>query len=274
MGHNDRAAEATGRAMTPEPVSALIWMLQGFLYPFRGLVFVARHRRLLWYLVIPVSLNALLFTAFLWLAVPRAWRTAAEYLPGQDTWYGVAIYYLAAVLLILVLAVLIIYAFTLVGNIILGPFNDMLSNTIERMYTGSGHEDAFTLKTALADILRSIRVEIGKLLMYLTGLVLLLSLNLLPLAGNILSGVLIVLYTMFFLGWEYIDYSMERWKFTFRRKRKTAAANAPALIGFGAGASLMLFIPLVNLLAIPLCAAGATLLFCDLRKHQRLADTA
>jgi len=63
---------------------------------------------------------------------------------------------------------------------------------------------------------------------------------------------------------------MERWKYPFRRKLKTAATNISAYIGFGAGASLMLLIPLANLMAIPVCAVGATLLYCDLRSHSRV----
>ncbi|HQO79256.1 MAG TPA: EI24 domain-containing protein, partial [Thermodesulfobacteriota bacterium] len=152
-------------------------------------------------------------------------------------------------------------------------FNDLISEKVERIYAGTGYEEAFSLKTVLADILRSIRVEIGKLLVYLAGLMLLLSLNLVPLVGSVFSGSLIMVYTLYFLGWEYIDYSMERWKYSLRLKLKTATANGSAFLGFGAGASLLLFIPLANLMAIPVCAIGATLLFCDLRKNHRLPDS-
>jgi uncharacterized protein involved in cysteine biosynthesis len=63
---------------------------------------------------------------------------------------------------------------------------------------------------------------------------------------------------------------MERWKFTFGVKVKTSFRHASVFIGFGAGASLMLFVPIINLAAIPLCVIGATLLFCDLKKGGRL----
>ena len=42
---------------------------------------------------------------------------------------------------------------------------------------------------------------------------------------------------------------------------------------FGAGAALMLLVPLVNFLAIPVCVTGATLLFCDLRGLGRVPET-
>ena len=259
--------------MKTDLVSTLRWMIQGFFYPFRGIAFIAHHRRLLWILALPFSLNAILFSVFFWFAVPRAWTGASGFLPGKDTWYGAIVYYVLIAVLAVLLAVVLIYAFTLLGNILLGPFNDLISEKVERIYAGTGYEEAFSLKTVLADILRSIRVEIGKLLVYLAGLMLLLSLNLVPLVGSVFSGSLIMVYTLYFLGWEYIDYSMERWKYSLRLKLKTATANGSAFLGFGAGASLLLFIPLANLMAIPVCAIGATLLFCDLRKNHRLPDS-
>ena len=73
------------------------------------------------------------------------------------------------------------------------------------------------------------------------------------------------LLTLFFLGWEYLDFSMERWHLGFGAKRKLAFRNLGALLSFGAGAILLLLIPLLNLLAIPVCVIGGTLLICDLR---------
>jgi CysZ protein len=78
------------------------------------------------------------------------------------------------------------------------------------------------------------------------------------------------LYTLFFLGWEYLDYSMERWKLPFAGKRKVAFRNVGTLLGLGAGSAFLLLVPLVNLLAIPVCVTGATLLFCDIRNAGRV----
>jgi len=191
-------------------------------------------------------------------------------LPTADAWYWTILFYVVIVLAVVLLLLIVVYTFTVVGNILLGPFNDMLSEKVEVLYTGSSLDEPFKLKVLLADILRSIKVGIGKLLLYVGGLLALLALNLLPVIGSGLYGVLVGIYTLFFLGWEYVDYSMERWKFRFRVKVKYSFRNAAAFIGFGAGASLMLFVPIINLAAIPFCVIGATLLFCDLKKGGRL----
>ncbi|MHB8766960.1 MAG: EI24 domain-containing protein, partial [Deferrisomatales bacterium] len=111
----------------------------------------------------------------------------------------------------------------------------------------------------------------GRLALYASGFALLLLLHLVPPPlGQLAYGAGLGLFTLFFLGWEYLDYSMERWQFGFGQKRRAALRNAAVFVGFGAGAGLLLLIPLLNLLAIPVCVTGATLLFADLRRGGRL----
>jgi len=245
--------------------------IRGFVYPFRGLKFLFRHRSLLWYVAIPFGLNTILFAVFAWLLVSHLGGWVQKLLPNGDTWYWTILFYLVIGLSVLLLLLIVIYTFTMVGNIVLGPFNDMLSEKVELLYLSSSLDEPLKLKLLLADILRSIKVGIGKLLIYVGGLLALLLLNLLPLIGSALYGALVIVYTLFFLGWEYFDYSMERWKFTFGVKVKTSFRHASVFIGFGAGASLMLFVPIINLAAIPLCVIGATLLFCDLKRGGTLS---
>jgi len=244
--------------------------IRGFVYPFRGLRFLFRHRSLFWYVAIPFGLNTILFAVLAWLVVSHLGEWIRKILPGGEAWYWTILFYVVIVLAVIASLLIMIFTFTLVGNILLGPFNDMLSERVELLYTGSTLDEPFKVKVLLTDILRSFRVGIGKLILYAAGLLALLPLNLLPVIGSGLYGVLAGIYTLFFLGWEYVDYSMERWKFTFRLKVKNSFRNGSAFIGFGAGASLMLFVPVINLAAIPLCVIGATLLFCDLKKQENL----
>lgn len=256
--------------MSALPFSLVIWVARGFAYPFRGLSFIAHNPRLLWYIVIPLTINTLLFAIFVWFMATHFQDWLSRLLPDKDTWYWAILFYLVLAVLAIVLMLIIAYAFTVIGNILMGPFNDVLSEKVELLYAGTGCDQPFAVKAFLADVVRSIIMEVSKLFFYLGGLMLLLVLHLIPLVGSMLYSGLIVIYTLYFLGWEYLDYSMERWKYTFRLKARTALTNAGAFIGFGAGAFLMLFIPLVNLMAFPVCAVGATLLYCDLRSDDRL----
>jgi CysZ protein len=240
--------------------------LRGFLYPFRAVWFLASHRRLLWLIALPSAINAALFVVGTWYLLTHLGEWLGRFLPQGDAWYWTSLFCLltgAAALIALVGGLL---ALSLIGNIILGPFNEAISEKVEAVATGTLDATPFRIRTFLNDLLRSLRAEFAKGVFYLSGLLAIVALNLIPLIGTVLSGALLVPYTLFFLGWEFLDYSMERWKLTFRAKLKFAFANALVFCSFGAGASLLVFFPVVNLATIPLCAVGATLLACDLRK--------
>ena len=248
---------------TPKP----LWTARGFFYPFRGILFIFKHVRLMGYVAVPVCINTILFALLAWLVGTHYTGWLEQLLPSKETWYWAILFYVLLVLLGLVLLLVGIYAFTLIGNIILGPFNDFISEKVELLYAGTANDEPFSMKGLFSDILRSLKVQVAKLFLYLGGLIVLLTIHLIPVAGTVLYPVLVLMYTLFFLGWEYCDYSMERWKYSFRQKLRISLKNAFPFVGFGAGASIMLFIPLVNLMTIPVCAVGATLLFCDLRKE-------
>ena len=249
-----------------------LWTARAFFYPFRGLLFIFRHVSLVGYIAVPVAINTVLFALLAWVVGTQYPLWLEQLLPSKETWYWAILFYVLLVLLGLVLLLAGIYAFTLIGNIILGPFNDFISEKVELLYAGTANDEPFSMKALFSDIVRSLKVQVAKMLLYLAGLLALLVIHLIPIVGSVLYPVLILIYTLFFLGWEYCDYSMERWKYSFSQKRRTSFKNIFAFVGFGAGASLMLVIPLVNLMSIPVCAIGATLMFCDLRKEGQVSS--
>lgn len=241
-----------------------------FRYPYRGLKFLFCHPRLLGYVAVPAAVNTLLFTALVWFAGSRFGRWVEALLPRGDAWYWSVVFYALWLVFALVLFLLVVYTFTLVGNLLLAPFNDLLSEKVEWVHTGNRLEEPFRLGAFLADMKRSFRAEIGRLLLFALGFALLLTLHFFPPVGTAVYGVAATAYTLFFLGWEYLDYTLERWHFPFRAKRRAAFSNLGIFFGFGAGAALLLLIPVVNFLAIPVCVAGGTLLVCDLHAAGRL----
>jgi CysZ protein len=240
--------------------------VRGFFYPYRGLRFLFAHPRLLGYVAVPVAVNTLLYTALVWFAGSRFGRWVEALLPPGDAWYWSALSYALWLVFALVLSLIVVFTFTLVGNLLLEPFNDLLSEKVERAYTGKRLEAPFRLGVFWADAGRSFTAGLRRRALYGPGFVVL------SVGSFFLPPLMAVLtvYVAFFLGWEYLDYPMDRWRFAFALKRKTAWRNLTAFLGFGAGAYLLLLIPLLNFLAIPVCVAGATLLFCDLRTRGRL----
>lgn len=247
---------------TPSP---RMLALTGFFYPYRGFRFLFRHPRLLSYVAIPFTINTLLYSGLVWFAGSRFSGWMDRLVPQGDAWYWVVITAVLWVLFAVVLLLALIYTFTLVGNLLLAPFNDFLSEKVERLHTGQHLDEPFNLGALLSDVPRSVKAELGRLVLYGVGVLVLLPLNLVPPIGTALYGVAFTLLTLFFLGWEYMDFSMERWRLGFGAKRKLAFGNLGVLLSFGAGAVLLLLIPLLNFLAIPVCVIGGTLLVCDLR---------
>ncbi len=241
----------------------------GFFYPYRGLRFLLRHPRLLPYVAIPFVINTLLYTGLVWFAGSRFGGWMENLVPQGEAWYWAVLTAVLWVLFAALLLLALVYTFTLVGNLLLAPFNDFLAEKVEWLHTGNRLGEPFRVGALVQDMWRSVRAELGRMILYLAGVVLLLPLHLFPPVGTAIYGVAFTLLTLFFLGWEYLDFSMERWHLGFRAKRTLAFGNLGVLLSFGAGAILLLLIPLLNLLAIPVCVIGGTLLICDLRDAGR-----
>jgi len=247
--------------------------VSGFIYPFKGFRFLISSPRLIALAAIPVAINTLLYAFFAWYVYSRFGRWVEALTANGDAWYWAVLHYILIVFVSLFLIVFIFYTFTMVGNLILAPFNEVISEKVEALYSeGTARDTAFSIGLLLKDMGRSYKAEAGRLILYLSGFLLLLLLNLIPLAGQALYAFSIILYTFFFLCWEFLDYSMERCKLSFGDKKKLAFSNPALFLSFGAGAALLLFIPFLNLTAIPVCVTGATLLFSDMKKQGKLSE--
>jgi len=249
-----------------EPQAPRNLATRGFFYPYRGLKFLAAHPRLLGYVAVPFAINTLLYCAMIWFAGSRFGGWVDSLIPQGDAWYWSVLSYALWVVFAAVLFLVVVFTFTLLGNLALEPFNDVLSEKVEWVYTGTRLHEPFRLGPFLADAGRAFAAGLRRTALYAPGFVVLLvgSFFFPPLT------VVLTVYTAFFLGWAYLDYSMDRWRFAFSDKRKAAWRNLPTVLSFGIGAYLLLLIPLLNFLAIPVCVTGATLLFCDLRAGGRV----
>lgn len=245
--------------------------IQGFFYPYKGLKFIFSNPRLISFVAIPVVINALLYSLLIWYTQSKISGWIDSIIPTGDAWYWAILSYVVIIIVGAIMLVMVFYTFTLVGNFILAPFNEIISERVELIYSGAGlAEQSFSLGDFFSDMIRSYKAEGGRLLLYLGGFLLLLLFNLLPGVGTVIYGVVATVYSLFFLCWEFLDYPMERWRLTFRLKRSFAFKNLIVFIFFGAGSACLLIIPFINLAAIPVCVVGATLLFCDLKESGRV----
>lgn len=243
---------------------------RGFFTAFRGGRLLLRYPRLLKLVLIPFLINVATFSLAVYFGLQFFHDFVLELLPQGEAWYWVALYYAVWVVAGLLTLVLVFFCFTVVGNLIASPFNELLSERIEGLLLTDVKAPPFALRDFCRDMLRVWLVELKKMSLFVVAMLGLLLLNLLPGVGNLIYGVLSVLLTLFFLAWEYLAFIHERKKHDFRQQRRYLMERKLLVLGFASGVLLMLAIPFMQLACIPIAVAGATLLWCEEQVGHRL----
>jgi CysZ protein len=268
----------TAAAVVKSPVG----FARGLTYILRGMRFVYfEHPKLARYWVVPilitgVALGAVFYGAgsyyddlagALWSLFPESWSEASGWVGGLLTGLRWLIELVAGILITLLGLVLVF----LLSSVVAAPFNDALSEAVEHILKGDA-APPFSLRRMLADIARTVRLELLKVLVYL-GVVgpMFLASFILPGIGQVISLVGFA-FTAVYLGVDYIDWPAARRDWSVRDRITFARRELPAVAGFGAGVSVLLFIPLINLFFMPAAVAGGTILFLTLHPPKKGSD--
>lgn len=236
---------------------------KGFFYPFRAGRLLMGHPRLLQYIIMPFLINLTVFFGTVYWGIGFFQDRVIGMIPQGDAWYWMVLYYLLWVVAVAVTSVLVFFTFTLVGNLIASPFNELLSEKTERMLTATRDEQPFSLAAFAKNALSTLVDEAKKMSLFLVVMLLLLALNFIPGLGTAVYAVLSVVLMIFFLCVEYTGYIFGRKNLRFRDQRRYFFARKFLMIGFGTGVLCLLAIPFLQLLCIPLGVVGATQLWCD-----------
>ncbi len=247
--------------------SRVVSFLLGFRGPYEGISFLWGNRGLWRYVWIPFFINVLLFFGLGLVFVAFFPDLIQLLLPAGDAWYLTLLRALLWAVGSVVLGILFLLVFTVVGNLIAGPFNDALSERVEGLMGGHAPPSR-GLREQLRGLGRTALEEVKRVLFFLAGSLVLLLWNLVPGVGQILYAVTTSVWTLLFLALEFGDYYLMRHWIRFRARWSHIWAHRWASLGFGAGASVLLMIPLVNLLLIPCAVTGATLLWLRLAPGQ------
>lgn len=236
---------------------------RGFFYPFRAAKFIKSHPVLYKYIVVPFLINVVILSAAVYWGLYFYNSFIIHYIPQGDAWYWVILSYFLWTMAVLMTMVLVFFAFTVTGAIIASPFNDILSEKTEEILTGIPNEEPFVFTIFLKDALQTVKDESKKIIIFVTVMVFLLPLNLLP-GGTLPYSILTVLVTVFFLVVEYTGYIFYRKHLTFREQRRFIFSRKFLMFGFGTGVMSILAIPFLQFFCIPLGVVGATQLWHDL----------
>lgn len=156
-----------------------------------------------------------------------------------------------------------------ISTIIATPFNDGISSRVEELRLGPYREES-SWGTFFGDLVQSYSHSVLNLLVWLVSVGLAFVLNLIPGFGTIAAAVLTAMFTALFIARESMDGAQSRRRLSFAHKMRIARHHWAMMLGFGTVGALLVWIPVVNLVVVPLGIAGGTLMYCELEAAGRI----
>lgn len=214
------------------------------------------------YVIVPLLINILVFSAIGWLGV-TLFGDFLDWLLPESGWLSY-LRWLLWPFFALALILVTFYTFTTIANLISAPFNSLLAERVEIMLTGNPPTQP--TGPLLQTILPAIRSELGKIGYYLLRAVPLLVLSLIP-GVNIVASPLLLGFNAWFLCLEYTDFPMGNSGLEFKEQLARARTMRRTALGFGGTLTLLMMVPVLNFAAMPAAVAGATALWCNERDN-------
>jgi CysZ protein len=158
---------------------------------------------------------------------------------------------------------LMFYSFSVGVNILAAPFMGILAEKTEEKLTGKVIQETVSLNFVLSIVWHSILRELQKLAYFLPRLLLLLFISFVPVI-NVISPLLWLLFSAWMLSVQYLDYSFDNNKLSFRDMRASLRRKPIVCWSFGFIVMILLTIPFINLFVMPLAVVAATCLWSDI----------
>jgi len=237
----------------------------GLRFFLRGVGCVAARPRLWPWAAIPLVINTVMMIGVVAGAL-YAWSTWGA--TWADFWWLTIVYWLGIVVVMAVVMVIVFFVFTIVGSVLAAPFNDVLSEKVEKRVLGGPAEEPGGFAWFLREMIRAVRAAVALVSIQVGTLLFLAVFMFIPFVG----GIPFLLGSIVFAAMDFLDVIMDRKRFRTREKFAFVWNNLSLCMGFGVAAYVSLLVPGVNLLILPAGAAGATLLFLSVDKSVGRAD--
>jgi CysZ protein len=241
----------------------------GFHYFFEGFSLI-KTKGLKRFVIFPLIINLLLFgTAFTWvfshLGASIDWMFS--FIPEGLYWLKDALAFIVWPLAVISALLAFAFLFSTIANFIAAPFNGFLAEKVERHLTGENPNDD-GMWDMLKDIPRILGREWRKLLYYIPRvLICLLFLLFVPVFGQVIW----FLFGAWMMAVQYCDYPFDNHKIDFSPMRQLLKEERVRNLSFGMCVSVASFVPLLNLVVMPVAVCGATALFVDRYRNKGLS---
>ncbi|WP_159783925.1 EI24 domain-containing protein [Sodalinema gerasimenkoae] len=266
-----------------------VGVVAGALYPLKAIAILAQNSKLWGYIAFPILLN-LIIGVGLYIGLLRpglgeiqgitvaldaritAWIANLPQWLGWLSWFGELLGGLLQGILVVGLFLATGLLLVQFGAILGSPWYGQLSEELEKLKTGKVTTYEQGLLVIFKDIWRALAFEVKKLILALGLGILLFLANWVPGLGTLVAGLGGVAIAALIVCLDFLDAPLERRRLRFRDKLKIVVGGLPATATFSLVSLFLVSIPFVNLLAVPVCVAAGTLLFCDRIYPRRFAD--
>lgn len=213
------------------------------------------------FVVMPILLNIVLLSGLFWLFITQI-NTLIEYfmayIPDWLSWLS-GVLLLLSVLMILIL---FYFIFTTLSGFIAAPFNALLAEKVEKRLTGESITEGSAVDF-IRDIPRMLGREWQKLIYSLPKFIGLFLLGFIPLLGQTLVPILAFLFSAWMMAIQYCDYPFDNHKIPFRIMKNELAEKSSLSLTFGTLVTCCTFVPILNLVIIPVAVCGATAMWVE-----------
>ncbi len=234
--------------------------IKGFSYALSGFSWILRPK-IRRFVYVPLAINIILFAIAIGLLSQFAESWVGDWIGQKTDWWGIfqwAYDIIIPILTFVIYATLFIVSFFLfssVANVIAAPFNALLSKAVEKRL--AGQKITYSEMPLSKEIWITVKTEIVKLLRFIAVACLILVLLAIPVV-NVIFPVIWFIFMAYALSQQYIDYPMANHGYFYPVQRKLLKQNRMQRLGFGTAANLLLFVPIVNFIAMPVSVCGAT----------------
>lgn len=223
----------------------------------RGFAALRAHPRLWKYVLAPALISLVIYGALIAGAVAIAHPLIARltgYLPSFLSGLAGG---LITIILGVALAVIALFLFVSIAGIVAGPFCEALSEHLEEALTGRPAAP-FSLATFLHGLGLAVAHGLRRLLASLWGLALVFLVGWIPVVGTIAAIALGGYLTANAAAYDCYDAVLGRRNLAYRAKLAYLGEHRARTLGLGVGVAAMMLVPVVNLIALGLGSAGAT----------------
>jgi len=235
--------------------------------PFAGANYLLRGFKMLFqpgirrYVVLPLSINSLLFAALIWFGADQfndLLNGLMPEFPQWLQWFSWIFWLLFAISGLLI----VFFVFSVLCNLIAAPFNGLLATAIEQRLTGQKIGEGIGTSQFLQTIVPMTINEIKKLGYFAAWAVPLLLLFLIPVV-NVAAPLIWFIFSAWLFALEYADYPMGNHDILFPDQRNRVRSKRLRSFGFGSAVSLATMTPVLNFMVMPAAVAGATIYWVE-----------